>query len=746
IDVPTPSIAAGSTEWVNTTFTAPQSGSHILMITPDYQNAVHESSEFNKMVEVQFVVDTRMDLYHIGDLTVELEAGALEGPWLITGKIGRSNGTGLTSVPLWLQIPTATGGMVTTAPFIVNLTGTGYAEMQWSHEITSSVLDALPVGLHMLSAKIDPFANGGFIQESVSNDVISAQLSKYAVPDVFMDLNAIASSPSVNSGDSVVWSVSMINTGDIRVSGKLHYTWEGVEATSPIIYLDSGQDYTWSVELTTAIGAHNAAFESQWVASTNSWDSNPTNSVASGVVSVEAELRLSWALSTLEVTGSDGSALILPMTQGESYTLQVDLTSIETGNLTYDCLDGNDAILSTVYAEVTGLGQKVTVTCEFNATAPSTVVRLIPSDSTISSTFTRTFTTIMSDKDLEELNTNSDSGTFTLIGLGALALIGILAISIFLTRESEEEVERDIFEYCPSCDGQLEGDENRCPHCSFNLKKARSQFHDCDECSESIPDLLDNCVYCGAEQDVSSYFEQRERKEKVAKVIVDIPEEVDDDAIVTGSENFAKTAQEFGFDEDQLTDEWDENILTAEAEVEAAYDRKNAEEVMREDMTEEELEAYQNTVTTTLKNMTDLGHESNDIDAILASKGEIISHKDDGKELSASDAEIRGRLFEITGEQGTMPGDKVHVGTLTDSSFAGNEVSETTSDFSVDDGDDAPIAIVDELSPEKVKSNRRRGTRRKAVDEVSDVAECGACGADLPVEATECGTCGAKFE
>jgi ribosomal protein L40E len=186
--------------------------------------------------------------------------------------------------------------------------------------------------------------------------------------------------------------------------------------------------------------------------------------------------------------------------------------------------------------------------------------------------------------------------------------------------------------------------------------------------------------------------------------------------------------------------------LTAEAEVEAAYDRKNAEEVMREDMTEEELEAYQNTVTTTLKNMTDLGHESNDIDAILASKGEIISHKDDGKELSASDAEIRGRLFEITGEQGTMPGDKVHVGTLTDSSFAGNEVSETTSDFSVDDGDDAPIAIVDELSPEKVKSNRRRGTRRKAVDEVSDVAECGACGADLPVEATECGTCGAKFE
>ena len=510
---------------------------------------------------------------------------------------------------------------------------------------------------------------------------------------------------------------------------------------------DSGQDFTWSVELTTAIGAHNATFESQWDATVNSWDSDPTNSVASGMVSVEAELRLAWALSTLEVTGSDGTSLVLPMTHGESYNLQVDLTSTETGDLTFDCLDGSDTILSTISAEVTSLGQKVTLTCEFTAVAPGTVVRIVPSDSTISSTFTRTFSTVMSEKDIEDLNPSSELGTFTLIGFGTLGLIGILAISIFLTRETEEEVERDIFEYCPSCDGELEGDEDRCPHCSFNLKKARNQFHDCDECGESVPDLLDNCVYCGADQDVSSYFEQRERKEKVAKAVVALPEEVDEDAIVTGTENFAQTAKEFGYDEEELEDEWDKNILSAEAEVEAAYDRKNADDILREDMTEEELEAYQNTVTTTLKTMAELGTESNDIDAILASKGEIVSHKDDGKELSASDADIRERLFEITGEQGTMPGEEVHVGMeLTDSSFAGNEVSETTSDFSVAD-DDSPIAIVDELSPRSAKPTRRRGARRKAAEEqVSDVSECGACGADLPTEALECGTCGAKFE
>ena len=142
--------------------------------------------------------------------------------------------------------------------------------------------------------------------------------------------------------------------------------------------------------------------------------------------------------------------------------------------------------------------------------------------------------------------------------------------SIYLTREKDEDVERDIFEYCPACDGELEGDEDRCPHCSFNLKKARKQFHDCKECGESIPDLLDNCVYCGAEQDVSSFFEKRERKERSVKETVALPEETNEDEIVTGTEDFARAVKEFGYDEDQLEEEWDQNIVTAEAEVEAA--------------------------------------------------------------------------------------------------------------------------------------------------------------------------------
>ena len=134
---------------------------------------------------------------------------------------------------------------------------------------------------------------------------------------------------------------------------------------------------------------------------------------------------------------------------------------------------------------------------------------------------------------------------------------------------------------------KLEGDENRCPHCSFNLRKARSQFHDCQECGESIPDLMENCAYCGAEQDVSSFFERRERRIREIpeeKVIVSLPEE-DENEIVSGSEDFADAVKEFGYDESNLEDEWDENVVAAEQEVTAAYDLRNADEIAMEDMT-----------------------------------------------------------------------------------------------------------------------------------------------------------------
>ena len=89
-----------------------------------------------------------------------------------------------------------------------------------------------------------------------------------------------------------------------------------------------------------------------------------------------------------------------------------------------------------------------------------------------------------------------------------------------------------------------------------------------------------------------------------------------------------------------------------------------------------------------------------------------------------------------------MPGDEVQVGMgVQDRSLAGNILPDDAMDFSFDDEE------ADELNPAAAaaaENKRRRGVRRRS--KKVETAECGACGADIPVDASECSVCGAKFE
>ncbi len=744
----TPALTAGSSAWVNTTITAPSSGVHLVQVTPDAENAVEEASEMNKMTEVELVVATRMDLSFKDDLTVTTAEGALEGPWTVEGTMVRTNGTGPLDVPVRLQLSTPSGGLITGLPFTVPFTGVGYTEKAFSAELNASTLASLPDGDHVVSAKINPFNEAGFEQERTDNDMASGVLTIYPIPDVYVDANALPTVPSVQSGEDVEWRVTMENTGDIGVSGNIQYTFDGLEGQSPPILLDAGEAFTWTISLPTALGAHTAEFESQWVAAQGSWDANKQNSFATGTVLVESKLKLDWEYASLELLNVDNEVPTMPLADGEVYTLSIGLTSQETGEANYTCQDASNTILSTMAVNVENRGDRAELSCTFTATAAMTSIRLIPEDTSVSTTFSRSFATLASNNGGDTTGSGSESGTVALFGAVAVALIGALVAAVVLTREREEEVERDIYEYCPACDGELEGTEDRCPHCMFNLKKARNQFHDCHECGESIPDLLENCVYCGAPQDVSSFFERRERRERreVVKEEVALPED-DEDEIVTGTQNFADAVKEFGFDEEHLEEEWDTNIEAAEAEVEAAYDRRHADEMAMEDMTEEEIEAYKEQVTTTLRSPSETTDKG--IDSILSEKGELKSLEQETGELSASDAAIREQLFEITGEEGVLPGEKVKVGmSLTDSSFAGNEVEEATANFAFDDDDDKPLSAsvkADEAPAKARKPARRRPSRQAKKEEPTQTDECGACGADLPAGAMECSVCGAKF-
>ena len=257
----------------------------------------------------------------------------------------------------------------------------------------------------------------------------------------------------------------------------------------------------------------------------------------------------------MELVDSDQEPAEFPLMAGDEYTVSIKLSSQETGSVNYSCENELSEVFEEINVVVSTSGQIVTVECTFTASAPYTNINLIPDQQFVSSTQTWNW-----DSKESSSNVADDAGSMTFQTAGMIAficviLIAILIAAVILTREVEEEVERDIFDYCPACDGELKGGEDRCPWCSFNLKKARNQFHDCDSCGESIPDLLANCPYCGAEQDVSKYFEQREKRVVEKEVPLQEEEEIDPETIhAAGYEGFEEAVKEFGYDSDDLED------------------------------------------------------------------------------------------------------------------------------------------------------------------------------------------------
>ena len=753
VELSTEAITAGSEVWVNTTFVAPATGSYDIILTPDAQDEITESSEQGKETTVALNVDARMDLSHSGDVTITATQGSLIGPWTVSGVLAREAGEGDTTVPMVLEIREGASVLRSLQSFDVVIAGTGYSQQPWTTSIQSSDIAGLPTGQYTLAVNIDPYGMGSFTQESTENDVLLTTFTLPELPDVFVDPLALANRSSVAAGEFVDWSMSATNTGDVTVSGTFYYTWEGQTFESPLVVLTSGQTYTYTTSHGTALGQHTAEISVQWRAASGSYDRVPTNSLATGSVMVEASLQLDWDPDSMVLTNDAGEAASFPLESGEKYTMALDVKSTRgTGDVSFTCKNSQNT-WDTIDVSIANPGDRAEVSCTFTASGKMSIVQLVPSDPMVADAYERSFSTVFVDGTGANGGNSDGTGTAVLMFIGALALIGVLIAAILLTREREEEVERDIFNYCPACDGELEGDENRCPHCSFNLRKARSQFHDCHECGESIPDLMENCAYCGADQDVTQFFERRERRVRDVpeeKELVSLPEE-DENEIVSGSEDFADAVKEFGYDESNLEDEWDENVVAAEQEVTAAYDLRNADEIAMEDMTEEEIEAMQNQVVTTLKTVEE-SFEGHDLDAFLPSKDEMKSLKDDGKDkdgaawttLSASDAEIRGDLYELTGEEGVMPGEKVVVGMgLTDSSLAGNEITEASADFAFEDDAEVPLTADDAETTPAAKPRRRPRRKREPAVETAD---CGACGAVIPADAKECPTCGAKFE
>ena len=744
--LPIEALAVGQTTWVNSSLIAPVGGEYEVILLPDVNGSINEISESGKEVKVSLSIDPEPDYLHASDLVVETPSDSIRGDWEISGTILRKHFSGDSDVSVGFSFPDHIGSPIVIQPITVSMTGTSdEVSADWSTNLSWGIIQNLGDGQHLLRVQIDPFEV--LEQATTNNDAASAIIEIRPTPNVVLDQFANPSSTKVEAGDPVSWRVSISNTGDIPVSGLLRIEWEGLSSDHVIGQIDAGGSFLWShVLATSSSGAHTANFIATWIADNNSFDANPDDSVATGSVEATTILHLDFAVSTEAIVSSTGGPSSPPLNPG-TYTYSIELTSSGLGESTLICEDITQGVvkkLSTTEVNITTRGTKVSVECTFDTNDHSTVllhIRSATEDGAISKNHQKAFAVDLA-QGIEDEVSESTFGSMMLFGLAAFVMIGVFIAAVILTRNREQDVERDIFDYCPACDGELEGEEDKCPHCDFNLKRARKRFHDCTTCGESMPSLLENCPYCGAVHDLRSQFKEREQKKRtIALPDSDAEEAVEDEeAIVTGAESFDETAKEFGFEEDGLESEWDEELEAAEAQMEEVLERQAAELILLEESEELEDETAGPVVAIPNIITPEEAMSGHDIDSFLSDKKgrrHMVDAGDDGGDLDASDASIRGEIFKLTGEDGVLPGQEVSVGMgIQDHRLAGNELPEEAMDFSFED---------DELEPAVEKRKKAIRRKKKEAEVVAEVGECGACGADLPIDADECATCGAKF-
>ena len=407
----------------------------------------------------------------------------------------------------------------------------------------------------------------------------------------------------------------------------------------------------------------------------------------------------------------------LPLKIGVQTTYSISVTSDEGAGIeTFVCYAPLGTEVDRTVVNLASTGSEDTVQCTITPDkAGDLQLAIIALNGTVPSK-TSLWTVIAdSGESINPEEANRELGVALMILLGIAGIIVLIA-AIFLTRRVMEETERETFELCPACGGEIEGDEEICPHCDFQLTSGFSRFHDCEECGTSIPSAMDHCPYCGAVQDVSSHYERRERKELVPLPDEEEDEGEDEEAILIGTEDFDDQMENFGVSEDSIEDDWESGLEEAESQI-RSIEEEYEQELSSEEDEDEEI------VSTNLQDQLEAGR---DIDSFLAKKGKRRALKDEEVELSASDAGIRKDIFDLTGEEGVLPGEKVVFDELSDpSAQVGSELQlDKTSDFSSLSSEAGHTeGISDGVEEENPKPKRRRSIRRKSKEEGSDESQ-----------------------
>ena len=702
-------LQAGDSVWMNQTATAPAAGTYDVfgVANADSGDNIVESTTADNTESRSLTIDTLPDYRHADGPTVVADPG-LDGPWTVSGTIARDGGTGTTTVPLEIRIQNGI------ALEVVNLQFTdsdSFAE--YSVTVTSGDLTDANPGDIFLDLEIDP--SESVAQSNPFNNLQSATLTIYQEPNVVVT-GASPQSPTTVPGSMITFTVTLQNVGMVDTKGVLSATFDGQALTPQNITLlssNTGNEGQHSATFTAfAEGlTRDIPFEASWTKTPGFYDRLETDNVATTSVRLNSNLQLQFLVNTEGWTPAAP-----PLYAGYTYVYTIDARAQSgAGDETFDCVDrSTGSTLDTTPTLSFESEQQQTIRCEITVNQPGQIeLAITPHGSSIQTPHAKVWTV-----ELEggtDISDDSDSSSIILFAIAGLVALGALVGAVVLTRRGLADADRETYDLCPACDGDIEGDEDICPHCDFDLRVGRAKFHDCADCNSTIPSMLEHCPYCGSEQDVGAHYTRREQKFKPLPVDPEEEpdEEEDEDEIVRGHEGFDTHAGALGFSEEQWEGEWDENITEAETYFDAKEEARLAAEAEATDGGEVE----DIVETTELSEVMDEMPE-HDLDSFL---GDVESRQhlsDADVELTASDANYREQIFELTGEDGVMPGQQVNVEAMVDNTVVGNEVRSASSDFTIpDEGKPVEKSDSETESDSDKSTTKRRGVRRRKKEE-----------------------------
>ena len=682
-----PPLASGSQVWLNQTDLAPSAGDYEVEVevNADSNDGVIETTDADNRNVVILHVISDPD-YHHGEGILLSPSIGLAGPWTLSGEVVRDGGSGSSSLNMTIRL---LGGIdLVTIPL-------SFTENQpsavWNHIIQAANLPDASPGDVVVEAAIDPEQE--VEQSSTFNDIEQLILTIFAEPNVVVSPSATASPGEVGNGESVTFTVTLQNVGMVEVSGTLTATFDGNHLDSRSIHIPPASSATQGTltaffdALVQGADDQDFQFTATWQMAVGSYDRLTSDNQAVGTVSLTSALELRF------IQESENWEPGLPLYNDYDYVYTIEIIADRgIGSETIACVESSRGVIhDEVALTFTEQGQRQTLRCQIFPSGVGTLELSLVTQGASAPTLTQTWEVELRDADQNTIAGLNTPLAIALMTLGALGAIVALVSAVILTRRGLADAERETYEICPACEGEIEGDEEACPYCEFDLTGGRSSFHDCDECGATIPDMMEHCAYCGTEQDVSSRFERRDRKHDPAVVEEEVveDEDEDDDEIVRGHQDFDSTTSGMGSGSADWEEEWDDSLEEAESHFEGIDAEYDAVEALEKEISESKDDFVAAThLSSHLDEMS-----KHDLDAFLGDVSKRTHLVDDEVELTASDAHYRSHLYDMTGEDGVMPGDKVNAESIPDHSIVGNELQTATSDFTVPGEPDTDVGV-----------------------------------------------------